>query len=443
MMLEVGAVLALSPEQLAALNRDPTPRLFLAEITTDLDIPRFASALNTALRAHEIFAYQPTRVEGYRTLRLQQIEAPLRVSVSETKLTGTHEAEIEKALAAWLERIQSNDLAAGKIIRVEAAHAAGRCWIALLVNPLFLDLSSARNLFLEAIGIHHGKTPTPVAFQYPQYIEWRRELEQGEETRAGKAYWDACLEKNPAPLPPLLSYRATKIVEGEEKARQHVTLLIDTCQAGQLAALAQTHGTNVEVLLQAIWWVLLAKLTDFDPFVAGWRHDCRADYAVMAGAVGVFEKTLPVFIDVKADERLNEWLARFAGMAQEHLEQQEYWPLATPPIDTHLAVGFGVSPVLNEANNQWHIREVPGALSDFELALHVQERGNELELSIDAESSRYALQAIERLLQQMGVLLTVILAQPEARIGEIDLVGDEERAFLLKQNPAQRDFGNQ
>jgi amino acid adenylation domain-containing protein len=447
MTLQAVAV-ALSPEQLAALNQaHPEARLFLAEAGTGLaglDIPRFAAALNTALGAHEIFAYQPAHVEGYRTLRFQRIDAPLRVSVRETNLAGTNERDIENALSAWLGRIQSNGPAIedGNILRVEAARTAdGRCHVALLANPLFLDLGSARNLLLEAIRIHQGETPTPVSFQYPQYIGWRQELEYGEEAQAGKAYWDACLENHPASLPPPFSYRSPKAAA--EKARRQVARVIDTCQAGQLAALAQARNINIETLLQAIWWALLARLTSFNPFVAGWRHDCRADYEVMADAVGVFEKTLPVFIDARADERLSDWIARFADMAQKHLEQQEYWPLAAPPIATHLAAGFGVLPVLGEAGAEWRIREVPGALPDFELALHVQGRGNELELTVEADAARYAAQAIERLSQQMGVLLAAALVHPDALLGEIDLVGGEERAFLLNQNPAQRDFGNQ
>jgi amino acid adenylation domain-containing protein len=446
MTLQAVTTLPLSPEQLALLNRAARPgaRLFLAEAGTGLEIPRFTAALNTALRAHEILACQPAHMEGYRTLRLQRTGAPPRVSARETRLAGENELETENALSAWRERIQSDypAMGDGNILRVEVARAAdGRCWIALLASPLFLDLGSANNLFREALDIQRGKTPPPVAFQYPQYIEWRRDLEYGEEARAGKAYWDACLENHPAPRPLSLSYRFAKAAA--ETARRQVTRRIDTCQTGQLAALAQAHNINIEVLLQALWWALLARLTDFDPFVAGWRHDCRADYEVMAGAVGVFEKTLPVFIDARADERLSDWLARFADMAQKHLAQQEYWPLAAPPINSHLAAGFGALPVWSEADAEWRIRALPGALPDFELALHVQGRGNELELTVEADAARYAAQAIERLSQQMGVLLAAALARPDAPLGEIDLVGDEERAFLLGQNPARRDFGKQ
>jgi amino acid adenylation domain-containing protein len=446
MPLQVAAVLALSPEQQATLNRDPAARCFLAEAGTGLEIPRFAAALNAALRAHEIFAYQSARLEGYRVLRLQRMSAPLQVSVGETSLAGKNEFERENALSAWLERLQSEGVGGNGMLRVEAARAAdGRCWIALLANPLYLDLGSAHTLLRETLDIQQGKTPPPVAFQYPQYIEWRRalELESGEEASAGKAYWDSSLEKNPAHLPPPLSSRFARAAAG--KARQQVTRRVDTCQAGQLAALAQAHGANREALLQALWWALLARLTGFDPFVAGWRHDCRADYAVMTGAVGVFEKTLPVFIDARADERLTDWLARFSDMTQEHLAQQEYWPLAAPPITAHLAVGFGALPVDETSKTggaQWWVRELPGALPDFELALHVQGRGNELELTIEADA-HYALSSIERLSQQMGVLLAAALAHPDARLGDIDLVGDEERAFLLGQNPAQRDFGRE
>lgn len=438
---ESTITLPLSPEQLAVLEAAagtaPGRRVCLLESNGALDVPRFISAMNAALRSHELLQYRPARVEGFRVPRLCRTGAAATAVLEPAGLPFEDGDDAILATTAWARGLQDGTTLE-PVLRIVPV---GLRRLALAFDPLLLDPGSVAILARQTFGLLAGQASNAAEFPYLQYIEWRRELERSDVAGAGRAYWAGHLGEDPAWLPLQLSYRESDAEVGLGRVR--VDRSVSAQQFEGLAGLAGQFGTSVEVLLQALWWLLLARLTGAGKYLAGWRHDCRGDYEMMAGSVGVFEKILPVVVDVQPDETVAQWLARFAAVARAHVEQQEYWSLIEAPVSAHHVVGFVTAPGLEDGQRSaWHLREVPDGRSEFELALHVAPVGEAVEWSVLADPSRYPPQTAETLAWQFTALLATALERPNQQVGDLDLVGDEERTHLLAVNPMPEKFGD-
>ncbi|MFS0825826.1 non-ribosomal peptide synthetase family protein [Pseudomonas phoenicis] len=202
-----------------------------------------------------------------------------------------------------------------------------------------------------------------------------------------------------------------------------------------LQALAERHGTTLDTALQAAWWLLLARISGRTAFIAGWRHDSRADYDFFEHGLGLFEKTLPLQLVLDPQASFETGLTQLDGVLAQHRTWQEYCPAATPA--TQPRCGFAVGRLPAQDGNwtaQVHAELPPG----FELLLHVEldATGAAQRLSVAFDRRRYSAQAMAGLLAQYRVLLGSLLASPSAPTAELSLLGDAERERLLAFNPA-------
>ncbi len=352
------------------------------------------------------------------------------------------------ALAAWLEAFNAGSLAlehgelasAGLVRTGEASHA-----LALSVNPLVADRESLQTLFSQmATAYQDGACPDAAdIFQYTRFVQWRQDLLDGEDAARGRAYWQRHVDDAALLAPPRLEGRQDGAPV--QAARRRASSAMGATLTGRVAGCADVLGVHPETLLQGVWWLLLARLNGQSRFIGGWQHDCRCDYEPMQGAVGVFDKVLPVVVDIAADESFASWVGRLDRTAQEHVDEQEYWAVDKPPLTTHLVVGFAshAAPRRYGSQPQWQVIGLPGPMPCFELSLQAAWQADGAGLLLHADAVRYSQATLERLLPQYVTLLQAVLAQPEAPVGTLSLVGPQERAWLLAQNHVRAEVGTQ
>ncbi|UXH76222.1 non-ribosomal peptide synthetase [Roseateles amylovorans] len=434
--LSQGATRALSPEQRAALAAiDAIPGL-TAHVTIEgpVDPVRLRGAVERAIDAHEVLRTAFGPVDGYRGWRQWTLSERPALDWSETTLASDDPSTVD----AWLDEMaRPLDLAQGRSVRAGLARLSeSRHVLALRVSTLVADEGSARGLLTQMaaneapedgqaageLRKQNGEEGAP-PLQYSQYVEWRGELALGEEAAAGAAYWEAHLSAHGAPPS---SWRGPQLpaplrpAAGRVEARR----VVDAALAGQIGRSA----LGAERLLHAVWLMLLARLNGHEPFLSGWRHDCRDDYPVMQGAVGPYDKLLPVAVTVTDDTRVGDWLDHCAGVAAAHVQSQEYWAVDAPPVPVPLEAIFHW-----RRQGAWPVRaSVPVVIRPpGPLTLEVQGEGG-IELVIHADGRRHSQQAVERLLGQVITLLHQVLERPDAPLRALDPVGAAERAALLR-----------
>ena len=440
------ATFPLSPEQ-RAVPAGAARLLLVAAIDGVLDAPRVRVAVESVLRAHGALCASVRQVPGYRGLRLQYSEEMPALKWQEADL-GSAAAD-GASLDAWLTAFNAEPLAMERgelvgaaLVRTgEASHA-----LALSVNPLAADRESLQNLFAQIATACLGEDSLDPedTFQYARFVEWRQDLLEGEDAADGRAYCQRLAADAATLAPPRLHGRLDG-AGSETGHRISASGAIDAALAGRVAARADALGTQPETLLQAAWWLMLARLDGTGRFIGGWQHDCRRDYEPMQGAVGVFDKVLPLVVDVASEESFSSWVGRLDAALAAHVDAQEYWSVDAPPFATHTVAGFASHEALQPRGEapQWRLAVLPGPMPCFELALQAAWRGEGAELSLHADAARHGKVALERLLLQFVTLLEAVVDQPDAPVGGLSLVGPKERELLLALNDQRIDAGTQ
>lgn len=437
---------ALSPEQ-RTVPTGAQRLLLLASIEGPLDEVRLRIAVESVLRAHGALCAAIRQVPGYRGLRQQYFDEIDPMPPLKWQSVDLSQAA-DEALSTWIETFNAEPLAmergelvsAGLVRTGEAGHT-----LALSVNPLVADRGSLQNLFDQIAAAYLGEVRLDPedTFQYARFVEWRQDLLESDDAAAGRAYWQRIAADTATLAPPRLQGRES----GAQvpAARHRVSCAIGAALAGRVAARAEALGLQAETLLHAAWWLLLARLNGTGSFIGGWQHDCRRDYEPMQGAVGVFDKVLPIVIDVAADESFTTWVGRLNAALAQHVDVQEYWSVDAPPFATHTVVGFvsHESPRPHGTDSQWRLMGLPGPLPCFELALQAAWSVEGAELSLHADTARYSQAVVERLLLQLLTLLEAVVEQPDAPVGTLSLVGPKERKLLLALNDHHIDAGTQ
>ncbi|MGC4088928.1 MAG: amino acid adenylation domain-containing protein [Polyangiaceae bacterium] len=429
---------ALSPEQRGVLSQcgeagAPTHNHCLAlRIEGPLEPQRLRRAFELVVHAHSGLATALRAMSGYRGLR-QALVSALELEWQELALDDS------LAVSTLVEssRVAPLELARGQVLRVRLVQSsAAEHSLIVVLSALAGDAASLVHLAAQVIGVYAGDAAPEAeqTFQYAQFVEWRAELAGADDAVAGETYWARYLDLSSSSGPRLLA-------EGGRAAlRQRALGRVD---ATKLHAFARSLEVSPETVLQGVWWALLARLTGFAEFVAGWRHDCRHDYEPMQGAVGVFEKVLPIGVAPKPEQSFVDWARSLHGVALTHVESQEYWELEQPPIQAHFEVGFGVRPALelDSGGARWSIRELVDAHEPFALGLEASLESQRCELRLSADGSRYSRRALEGLLRQFESLLDGVLSAPRAPLASLPLLSVEAQNAALARGFERIDFG--
>lgn len=439
---DVAASSPLSPEQRALLEYlggEERVRHAIHVLRVDVDDnvtpERLRVAVAQVLQDHGILSAAIRHVPGYRGLRIHNMN--------------------ERTPGTWL--VIEDDDDSAKFRRMPLDVGNGALWrgafvrrngarpvLYLAVSALVADRGSLADLSGRIASAYAGQAGAEEVFQYEQYTEWRRELNADDAAAVERRYWQRYLNDTDAWTAPRLVYRRSGAPEPASE-RFCAVDRIDAALMARAVEVATAAGVRLEVLLQTVWWVLQARLTGFNRYAAGWQHDCRSDYDVMRGAVGVFDKVLPLVIEGGGDEPFAAWLARMAACASAHIEAQEHCPIDALTSTAHLAIGFSycdrTSPL---CATSWRVVELPGPMPCFELALQIDALGDGVELAVYADASLYPRRGIDRLLSQYVALLHGALEQPGSPVSELPWIGESEwRALQVDWHGPNVDFGEQ
>ncbi|WCS22932.1 amino acid adenylation domain-containing protein [Methylobacterium sp. NMS14P] len=415
---------ALTPEQRACLDAAGAAPNLVAEI--DLPGPVDADRLRRSLAAvaarHDALRTAFVREPGFRGLRQAEAGAP--------DVPLDLGAEQGDAATVDLAPERGRTLAAALLPAALLPAAAPR--LRLVASALAVDAGSLDRLLSEVAAAYAADAAPdadPEAARYAQYAEWRDAVAADDADGEGRAYWRDHLGAGAAPL--RLPYRrgGTAGAAASPAAAIRLSRTADAALAeafGRAMARPDLAGAGAEVVLQAAWWLLVARLAERTEILGGWAHDCRRDYAVFADTVGVFTKTLPLRLALPPETSVSEVAAGFAARLDEHRAFQELCPLDAAGDDRRPAVGFALA-----AQEAAQDRLLPGP-AGFELCLEpaLDAEGRLAALTLHADPRRYAVEALETLLDQVETLLARLPAKAATPFATYPLVGAREEARL-------------
>jgi amino acid adenylation domain-containing protein len=228
----------------------------------------------------------------------------------------------------------------------------------------------------------------------------------------------------------------------EEVGRETATLSQDSTQA--LRDFAAGHGVTVNTLVQGAWALLLSRYSGRSDVIFGVTRACRGwasnEASNDASKVGFFMNTLPLRVAVPSDSQLLPWLKQLRAHWTEMREFERTpldrivkWsglPAGMPPFESVLA--FEHAPVaesLRKPLRRLQRTDSPLTLAAFGSPL--------LTLEIVYDTRLFCARTIAAASLHLTTLLESFVAQPDARLAELNMLTESETRWLFDENERQ------
>ncbi|HEV7588714.1 MAG TPA: aminotransferase class III-fold pyridoxal phosphate-dependent enzyme, partial [Longimicrobium sp.] len=379
---------------------------------------------------------------------VQLVHPALAVDVPLEDFRGAPPEAREAWLAAWVrDRVRRPfDLAHGPLVRFALA-ALGEDEHLLIFDAhhAVLDGWSSGILFedLGALYLARKEGRAPALPPRPDHAALvRAQIDALREDPAAGAYWSAQFADGapvlelPAdrPRPPTRGYRG-----------ERVTRIVDGALMNRLAVAGREHGLSLFHTFLSACFVWLGRLSGQDDVVVGTPSAGQAGRAGAAELVGYGISVLPVRARMEDSARFVEHARRVRRAVVGALEHQNFSLPALverlqPVRDPSRPPLFQAAMYLDRGAEEATLGDLrAGVESNFgggarvELGLGVIELPNALRLDCDFSADLFDRETVERWLAHFERLLEGIAANPEVRLGALEMVGPGERRRLLEE----------
>ena len=394
------------------------------------------ASLRTTFADADGVGIQVVAAEGGDPLRVVDLEA-----------ARSEETEREVRRLAELEASSPFDLRQGPLFRATLYRLGPRDHLLLLVmHHIVSDGWSLGVLWRELrqlYAAHRNERPPSLPtlpIQYADFAAWQRAQLGEERLRVQLDFWRRRLA-GAAPLD-LATDRPRPAVHSFRGRRLALRLGRDLREATR--SFARREGLTPFMTLLAAFQALLRRYSGQDDVVVGTPIAGRTR-AEVEGLVGFFVNTLVLRTDLSGDPTFAELAQRVRQASLEAFAHpdvpferlvDELAPERSLDRNPVFQVVFALQNAPAEPLQLEGLRaspfEVERLTSKLDLVLSLEERGPGLEGFIEYASDLFDAPTIERMGAHYETLLRSALAQPELPLSRLRLLGEGERARLLR-----------
>ncbi|MEU3628600.1 non-ribosomal peptide synthetase [Amycolatopsis coloradensis] len=396
-----------------------------------LSVDAFRRALDRLATRHEVLR---TRYVGRDGEPVQIVDPPGPVAFRLVDLTGRPSAARE-----LLDEVSSKpfDLEREHPLRVTVVRvAADEHLVALTLHHIVADAWSMDILFRDLNAAH--RQPLPI--QYADFAVWQRSAQSTQDMAGQLRYWrDRLTGLTPVELTTDRPRPAQRDPRGDSLS---VTVPVPVARA--MTELAARQGATPFMTLLAAFQVLLGRYTgrtdvSIGTPVAGRTRQETEDL------LGFFTNTLVLRADLAGEPAFTELLDQVRrgctdAFANQDVPFEHLVDALQPDRD------LSRNPLFQIMFELEHLEDRPGTLcgtaveripsgtqvAKFDLTVSVQQRdGGELRCVFEYATSLFDRTTVERMAGHYLRLLASIAADPDQRLAELDVLGDDERRRLL------------
>ncbi|NUT87299.1 amino acid adenylation domain-containing protein [Pseudomonas corrugata] len=402
-------------------------------------------SLNAVIQRHEALR---TRFAVEDDLPVQIVSREAPVKITPVELTALVEQNVTLQQFMDDEAAKPFDLTTAPLIRATAVKVQPDEHILLLtVHHIVADGWSMSILLNELSSFYdaqlHATAPALPALEvhYADYAVWQREWLQEEVMQPQLDYWETQLKDAPSvlelptdrPRPPRLDYAGNRV---------YFSLPVEL--GTQLQQLSQRHHTTVFTVLICAFNTLLFRLGNQSDISVGYPVANRNN-AEIQPLIGFFVNTLVLRSQMRAEQPFADYLQQAQSTLLESDQHQDI-PFERLVEALRPARELNHSPIFQVLFSFFN-QDVAQALtlsattssaltqnsrfSKFDLSLEMNTCQGTLGGFFEYRTALYDQATIERMSGYYRVLLESIVAEANTRIGDLELLPQQERLSRL------------
>ncbi len=410
-----------------------------------LDLAALEAGLLELVRRHESLR---TRFEAPAGEAMQVIDPPGLFGLEVVDLGGSkaRDREVERRVREAAER--PFDLAREASFRGLLLRLGPSEHVLLLTMHHIVSDGWSMNVLSRELGAlyeaYSAGCPTPLEelpIQYADYALWQRGWLKDEELERQLGYWRERLEGAPGALE-LPTDRPRPAVPSHAGALHPITLSPEL--TAKLAALSRGEGATLYMVLLAGFQALLGRWSGQDDVVLGSPIAGRT-HRQTEGLIGFFVNNLVLRANVEGGQSFRELLAQVRRASLEAYAHQDV-PFEKLVAELAPARDLSRQPIFQtsftfhtQPQGEWKAlglkfqaaRGLEHLSSTYDLSLHLRETPTGLVGGFEYATDLFEASTITRLAGYLERLLEQAAAEPDRRIGTLDLLGSEEREQVL------------
>ncbi|WP_373994908.1 amino acid adenylation domain-containing protein, partial [Duganella sp. HH105] len=411
-----------------------------------LDVTALQGALNEIVRRHEALRTRFASVDG---TPVQVIAPELQLALETTDLSDLPHAERD-AKAQWLVQDEAQtafDLATGPLIRARLLRLGESEHIVLLTMHHIVSDGWSIGVLVNEVAALYGayvqQQPSPLPelpIQYADFAHWQRQWLSGDVLQQQLDYWQGHLAGVPALLT-LPTDHPRPVYQTHRGATQPLALSATTTAA--LNALSRQKQSTLFMTLTAAFNVLLSRYAGQDDICIG-TPIANRNRAETEGLIGFFVNTLVLRTQVDHGASFLQLLDQVRGntldaYAHQDVPFEQLVDVLKPERHTSHSPLFQVMLALQNA--PMDALTLPGLTlqamggegvqAKFDLTFTFTEEGGRLIGSISYNTDLFEPSTMARMAAHFTRLVEAIVANPERRIRDLDMLDNAERHQLL------------
>ena len=416
-------------------------------LTGPLDPAALAASLSEVVRRHAALRTTFHEVGG-EPVQVIEAAAPLEIPVED--LRGFSDPEAEAASVIRAEVDTAFDLVRGPLVRARLLRLGEESWLLILaMHHIVTDGWSVGVLVRESAALYDAFTqgqPSPLPelpIQYLDFAVWQREWLRGEVLDAQLRWWREELSGTPAllELPTDRPRPATQSYRGAAEAVELPAGLVEA-----LHRLARRGGATLFMTLLAGFQALLHRWTHQDDVLVGTPVANRVR-SELEDLIGFFVNTLVLRGRTASGRTFRELLtgARDAALGAYAHQDLPFEKLVeglgverslahSPLFQVLLSLQNMAVGEVKLSGVQVGMAELPVSTAKFELALEVAEVDGRIAGALSYATDLFDHATARRLLGHFESLLAGAAADPDARLADLPLLTEAERAELAAWN---------
>ncbi len=412
----------------------------------ELNVSALERSLNELLRRHEALRTSFSILDGQA---VQVIAPELQIELGQIDLThlAGDEADAEARRLATAEAQQPFDLRRAPLMRASLLRLSNEHHILLLsLHHIVTDGWSTGVLNRELGALYRafnaGEEPRlpELPIQYADFAVWQRNWLKGEVLEAYLNYWREQLA-GAAPTINLPTDHPRPAVEGFRGAVRRVRFSASLLQS--LKELSQQEGVTLFMTLLGAWAALLSRWSGEKEVIVG-SPIANRTRAELEGLIGFFVNAMVLRTSFKGDPTFKELLAQvrettLGAYAHQDLPFEKLVEILQPERELSHNPLFQVVFVLQNAPQgavevggfEMSAVETTRAIARFDLEFHLWESEQGLNGFLIYSTELFEAETIERMLGHFQTVLESVVADPQQRVSDCELMPAAEKEQLL------------